>query len=51
VAYDYDPYGNRTRVTHPDGAFFEYAHDAADSLMCEQALKFDQDRGRAGVKN
>ncbi len=33
VTSSYDSHGNRVRVTHLDGAFFEYAHDAADSLM------------------
>ena len=28
VVSDYDAHGNRTRITHPDGAFFEYAYDA-----------------------
>ncbi|MGD9599154.1 MAG: hypothetical protein AB7G76_06115 [Steroidobacteraceae bacterium] len=26
-------HGNRTRLTHPDGAYFEYAYDAADRLL------------------
>lgn len=29
----YDANGNRTHVTHPDGAFFEYAYDGLDRLM------------------
>lgn len=29
----YDAHGNRTRITHPDGAFFEYAYDTADRLF------------------
>lgn len=29
----YDAHGNRTRLTHPDGAFFEYAYDNADRLL------------------
>jgi YD repeat-containing protein len=33
VTYAYDPHGNRTRVTHPGGAFFEYAYEATDNLM------------------
>ncbi len=33
VASDYDAHGNRTRITHPDGAFFEYAYDSADRLI------------------
>ena len=33
VVSDYDAHGNRTRVTHPDGAFFEYAYDATDRLL------------------
>jgi RHS repeat-associated protein len=33
VASDYDAHGNRTRITHPDGAFFEYAYDATDRLV------------------
>ena len=27
VTSDYDLHGNRVRVTHPDGAFFEYAYE------------------------
>ncbi len=33
VTSDYDLRGNRTRITHPDGAFFEYAYDTADRLF------------------
>jgi len=33
VVSDYDAHGNRTRITHPDGAFFEYAYDATDRLL------------------
>ena len=33
VASDYDAHGNRTRITHPDGAFFEYAWDGQDRLF------------------
>ncbi|MGD9597237.1 MAG: RHS repeat-associated core domain-containing protein [Steroidobacteraceae bacterium] len=33
VTSAYDAHGNRTRLTHPDGAFFEYAYDAADRLL------------------
>lgn len=33
VTSDYDVRGNRTRITHPDGAFFEYAYDSADRLL------------------
>ncbi len=33
VVSDYDLHGNRTRITHPDGAFFEYAYDATDRLL------------------
>ncbi|MBV6422921.1 MAG: hypothetical protein NAOJABEB_00708 [Steroidobacteraceae bacterium] len=31
--YGYDAVGNRTRLTHPDGAFFEYTYDDADRLF------------------
>jgi YD repeat-containing protein len=31
VTYAYDPRGNRTRVTHPDGNYFEYAYEANDN--------------------
>ena len=27
LGYQYDPNGNRTRVTHPDGTFFTYEYD------------------------
>src|SRR3954470_18746524 len=27
VSSEYDPGGNRTRITHPDGAFFTYDYD------------------------
>jgi uncharacterized protein RhaS with RHS repeats len=30
---NYDAHGNRTRITHPDGKFFEYAYDTADRLF------------------
>jgi len=33
VISDYDGHGNRTRIRHPDGAFFEYAYDATDRLL------------------
>lgn len=33
VASAYDAHGNRTRLTHPDGAFFEYAYDNLDRLF------------------
>ena len=33
VTSDYDLRGNRSRITHPDGAFFEYAYDTADRLF------------------
>jgi RHS repeat-associated protein len=33
VSSDYDAHGNRTRITHPDGAFFDYAWDGQDRLF------------------
>jgi RHS repeat-associated protein len=33
VVSDYDAHGNRTRITHPDGPYFEYAYDATDRLL------------------
>jgi RHS repeat-associated protein len=33
VASDYDADGNRTRVTHPDGNYFEYAYDGLDRFF------------------
>src|SRR5690606_901995 len=33
VTSDYDAHGNRTRLTYPDGAFFEYAYDDRDRLF------------------
>ena len=37
VSLVYDANGNRTRITHPDGAFFSYAYDGVNSLsrICE----------------
>ena len=32
VTSEYYPHGNRVRITHPDGHFFEYAYD---DLLCE----------------
>lgn len=32
VTSDYDAHGNRTRITHPDGAYFQYQYDTADQL-------------------
>jgi RHS repeat-associated protein len=32
VTSDYDVHGNRVRITHPDGPFFEYSYDSADNL-------------------
>jgi YD repeat-containing protein len=32
VTYAYDAHGNRTRVTHPDGNFFDYEYEATDNL-------------------
>ena len=33
VSSDYDVRGNRTRITHPDGKYFEYGYDTADRLF------------------
>jgi RHS repeat-associated protein len=33
VSSDYDAHGNRTRITHPGGAFFDYAWDGQDRLF------------------
>jgi RHS repeat-associated protein len=33
VAWDYFRGQNRRRLTHPDGTYFEYVHDAADRLI------------------
>ncbi len=33
ISDNYDVHGNRGRITHPDGAFFEYAYDDADRLF------------------
>jgi RHS repeat-associated protein len=33
VSSDYDAHGNRTRLTHPDGALFEYTWDGQDRLF------------------
>jgi RHS repeat-associated protein len=30
----YDAHGNRTRLTHPDGNFVSFNHDAADRPLC-----------------
>lgn len=30
LAYQYDPNGNRTRITHPDGTYFTYVYDKVD---------------------
>ncbi len=32
VTSDYDAHGNRTRITHPDGVFFDYQYDPADQF-------------------
>ncbi len=32
VVSDYDAQGHRSRITHPDGAYFEYRHDPAGRL-------------------
>ncbi|MDH5227809.1 MAG: hypothetical protein OEW50_10440, partial [Gammaproteobacteria bacterium] len=32
VTYAYDAHGNRTRVTHPDGNYFDYQYEATDNL-------------------
>jgi YD repeat-containing protein len=32
LQYQYDANGNRTRVTHPDGVWFDYAYDGLDRL-------------------
>lgn len=32
ISYQYDEDGNRTRVTHPDGYFFQYGYDGLDRL-------------------
>lgn len=33
IAYRYDANGNRTRVTHPDGHFFEYGFDGLNRVI------------------
>ncbi len=33
VASDYDADGNRTRITHPDGNYFEYSYDGLDRFF------------------
>ena len=33
VTYEYDAHGNRTRITHPDNKFFEYAYEPTDNLL------------------
>lgn len=33
VKSDYDAHGNRTRIEHPDGAYFEYAYDTRNRLF------------------
>lgn len=33
VTSDYDAHGNRTRITHPDGKYFQYVHDNLDRLL------------------
>jgi RHS repeat-associated protein len=33
VSYEYDPHGNRTRITHPDLKYFEYAYEPTDHLL------------------
>ncbi len=37
----YDANGNRTRVTHPDGAYFDFAYDERDRLtqICENPVQ------------
>jgi YD repeat-containing protein len=32
LSYQYDAAGNRTQITHPDGAFFTYSYDARGRL-------------------
>ena len=32
LSYQYDAEGNRTRVTHPDGNFFQYSYDGMNRL-------------------
>jgi RHS repeat-associated protein len=32
LAYDYDKAGNKTRVTHPDGFYVQYAYDALNRM-------------------
>ncbi len=33
LSYQYDADGNRTRITHPDGAYFQYSYDGLDRLQ------------------
>lgn len=33
VTSDYDAHGNRRKITHPDGNYFEYQYDTADRLF------------------
>ena len=32
LTYDYDAHGNRTRITHPDGKYFDSQYEATDNL-------------------
>ncbi len=38
---DYDANGNRTRITHPDGNYFDYAYEGNDRLtqICENSVQ------------
>lgn len=33
VSFSYDSDGNRTRVTHPDGVYFQYVYDGLDRMI------------------
>ena len=37
ITYEYDPNGNRTRITHPDGNYFQYHYDGLNRLTHIQA--------------
>jgi RHS repeat-associated protein len=63
MTFGYDANGNRTRITHPDGAFFTYAYDGANRIyrICENeadceastapvvTLSYDAQGRRSGI--
>jgi YD repeat-containing protein len=51
LSYQYDAAGNKTRVTHPDGFYVQYAYDALNRMTTAPPGSRTGVRARAQVPN